>query len=162
MELTSDSSDRIPGTTQFELNKPELQLGSYGEAVVELQNLLTNLSLYTDKIDGIFAKMTQESVKKFQRQVFLQEDGIVTEKTWQALYKGGSVNLPELKQGCRGELVMKVQRILKSTQDYVGYVDGEFGPVTESALQSWQMRNNLPDTGIIDELTWRTLSQIPQ
>ncbi|TBR60862.1 peptidoglycan-binding protein [Westiellopsis prolifica IICB1] len=162
MELTSDSSDRIPGTTQFELNKPELQLGSYGEAVVELQNLLTNLSLYTDKIDGIFAKMTQESVKIFQRQVFLQEDGIVTEKTWQALYKGGPVNLPELKQGCRGELVMKVQRILKSTQDYVGYVDGEFGPVTESALQSWQMRNHLPDTGIIDELTWRTLSQIPQ
>ncbi len=162
MELISDSGDRIPGTTQSELNKSELKLGSYGEAVVELQNLLVNLGLYTDRIDGIFAKMTQESVKTFQRQVFLQEDGIVTEETWQALYKGGPVNLPQLKQGSRGELVMKVQRILKSTQDYVGYVDGEFGPVTESALQSWQMRNHLPDTGIIDELTWRTLSQIPQ
>ncbi|RDH51996.1 peptidoglycan-binding protein, partial [Mastigocladus laminosus WC112] len=33
---------------------------------------------------------------------------------------------------------------------------------TESAVQSWQVRNNLPDTGIIDEATWRTLSQIPQ
>lgn len=57
---------------------------------------------------------------------------------------------------------MRVQRVLKSTRDYVGYVDGEFGLVTESALQSWQMRNNLPDTGIIDEVTWLTLSQIPQ
>ncbi|BAZ65895.1 MAG: peptidoglycan-binding protein [Pelatocladus maniniholoensis HA4357-MV3] len=162
MEFISYTGDSIPITTQSELKKPELQLGSYGEAVVELQNLLIKSGLYTDKIDGIFAKMTQESVKAFQRQVFLQEDGIVTEETWQALYKGEPVNLPELKQGSQGELVMKVQRVLKSTQDYVGYVDGEFGPVTESALQSWQMRNNLPDTGIIDEVTWCTLSQIPQ
>ncbi len=162
MELISDSGDTIPVTTQSELNKSELQLGSYGEAVVELQNLLIKLGLYTDKPDGIFAKMTQESVKTFQRQVFQQEDGIVREETWQALYKCGPVNLPELKQGSQGELVMKVQRVLKSTQDYVGYVDGKFGPVTESALQSWQMRNDLPDTGIVDEVTWCTLSQIPQ
>ncbi|WP_235657136.1 peptidoglycan-binding domain-containing protein [Fischerella thermalis] len=79
-----------------------------------------------------------------------------------SIITGRPVNLPELKKGSRGELVKKVQRILKSTQDYIGYVDGEFGEITESAVQSWQVRNNLPDTGIIDEATWRTLSQIPQ
>ncbi|PMB12764.1 peptidoglycan-binding protein [Fischerella thermalis CCMEE 5328] len=162
MQLTSDSGNSIPNILQPKLNKPELQLGSNGAAVEELQKLLTNLNIYIGKIDGIFEENTQESVKQFQRRVFLPENGIVDDNTWQALYTGRPVNLPELKKGSRGELVKKVQRILKSTQDYIGYVDGEFGEITESAVQSWQVRNNLPDTGIIDEATWRTLSQIPQ
>ncbi|PMB48213.1 peptidoglycan-binding protein [Fischerella thermalis CCMEE 5205] len=162
MQLTSDSGNSIPKILQPKLNKPELKLGSDGAAVEELQQLLTNLSIYIGKIDGIFEENTQKSVKQFQRRVFLPENGIVDDNTWQALYTGGAVNLPELKKGSRGELVKKVQRILKSTQDYIGYVDGEFGAITESAVQSWQVRNNLPDTGIIDEATWRTLSQIPQ
>ncbi|PLZ97910.1 peptidoglycan-binding protein [Fischerella thermalis CCMEE 5268] len=162
MQLTSDSGNSIPKILQPKLNKPELKLGSNGAAVEELQQLLTNLSIYIGKIDGVFEENTQESVKQFQRRVFLPENGIVDDNTWQALYTGGAVNLPELKKGSRGELVKKVQRILKSTHDYIGYVDGEFGAITESAVQGWQVRNNLPDTGIIDEATWRTLSQIPQ
>lgn len=78
MQLTSDSGNSIPNILQPELNKPELQLGSNGAAVEELQKLLTNLNIYTGKIDGIFEENTQESVKQFQRRVFLPENGILT------------------------------------------------------------------------------------
>ncbi|PMB35786.1 peptidoglycan-binding protein, partial [Fischerella thermalis CCMEE 5208] len=54
MQLTSDSGNSIPNILQPKLNKPELQLGSNGAAVEELQKLLTNLNIYTGKIDGIF------------------------------------------------------------------------------------------------------------
>jgi peptidoglycan hydrolase-like protein with peptidoglycan-binding domain len=54
MQLTSDSGNIIPEIAQPKRNKPELQLGSNGEAVEELQQLLTNLGIYTEKIDGVF------------------------------------------------------------------------------------------------------------
>ncbi|WP_026734174.1 peptidoglycan-binding domain-containing protein [Fischerella sp. PCC 9605] len=162
MQSASDHSNTVPEMVQTDLNKPELRLGSSGEAVEELQQLLTKRGVYTGKIDGIFEKLTQECVKRYQRRVFLPDDGIVGYKTWLSLYTGRPVDLPELKKGSSGELVMKVQRVLKSTQDYIGYVDGEFGPITEAAVQTWQVRNNLPDTGIIDEITWHALSKIRQ
>lgn len=101
MEFISDSGDSIREVTKSDFNQPKLQLGSYGPAVLELQRLLTNLGIYNEKQDGIFAKITHESVKNFQRQVFQEEDGIVRDETWQALYKGGPVNLPKLKKAVR-------------------------------------------------------------
>jgi peptidoglycan hydrolase-like protein with peptidoglycan-binding domain len=68
--------------------------------------------------------------------------------------------MPELSQGCNGELVKKVQRILKSTCDYIGRIDGNFGSMTESALTSFQRRYEVPITGVVEESTWRALSKV--
>ncbi|MBF2006735.1 peptidoglycan-binding protein [Chlorogloeopsis fritschii PCC 9212] len=162
MQWTSDSSNTVPDIVQAQSNKPELRLGSNGEVVEELQKLLTRWGIYSGTIDGNFDKVTEASVKEYQRRVFLADDGVVAKQTWHALYMGMPVGLPELGKGCKGDLVMRLQRFLKSTQDYVGYVDGEFGELTESALQSWQRRHNLPNTGVVDESTWRALSRIPR
>lgn len=161
MTFTSDASDTIEQILQRQLNQPALQQGSNGKAVEELQNLLFAWGIYTGPVNGEFGYQIEQSVKIFQRRVFLQEDGIVAERTWRALYTGTPVDMPELSKGCNGELVKKVQRILKTTCDYVGRTDGEFGDLTESALTSWQRRCGLSVTGIVEETTWCALSKIP-
>ncbi len=56
-----------------------LKLGSKGEDVKKLQSYL---NLY---IDGVFGKLTEESVKKFQKDNGLVSDGIVGTSTWTKL-----------------------------------------------------------------------------
>lgn len=56
-----------------------LKLGSKGEDVKKLQSYL-NLC-----VDGIFGKMTEESVKQFQKENGMVSDGIVGAKTWDKL-----------------------------------------------------------------------------
>ena len=50
-----------------------------------LQNILQKLELYSSKIDGVFGKTTENSIKLFQNQNMLIQDGIVGPKTWNAL-----------------------------------------------------------------------------
>lgn len=160
MTSTSHASDTMEETLQIQLSQPVLQLGSNGKAVEELQKLLSDWGISTGPIDREFGYQTEQSVKYFQRRVFLQEDGIVAELTWRALYTGAPVDMPELSKGCKGELVKKVQRILKSTCDYIGRIDGNFGSMTESALTSFQRRYEVPITGVVEENTWRALSKV--
>ena len=58
-----------------------LTKGSRGEAVKKLQALLNIIQ------DGIFGIITEEAVKSFQKSNGLSPDGIVGEKTWNALYE---------------------------------------------------------------------------
>lgn len=63
---------------------PTLKMGSKGQAVKELQNLL-NKKGYTLKPDGDFGILTKASVMNFQRTQKLTDDGIVGPKTWSKL-----------------------------------------------------------------------------
>lgn len=56
-----------------------LRIGSTGQSVKELQNLLFLVE------DGRFGNLTDEAVKKFQADNNLKVDGIVGEKTWTKL-----------------------------------------------------------------------------
>ncbi|KAB8319732.1 peptidoglycan-binding protein [Tolypothrix campylonemoides VB511288] len=160
MTSTSHATDTMEETLQIQLSQPVLQLGSKGKAVEELQKLLSDWGISTGPIDGEFGYQTEQSVKNFQRRVFLEENGIVAERTWRVLYTGAPVDMPELSQGCQGELVKKVQRILKSTCDYIGRIDGNFGAMTESALTSFQRRYEVAITGVVEESTWRALIKV--
>lgn len=64
-----------------------LKMGSWNMDVRELQTLLASQGLYIGAIDGIFGKMTQDSVKKFQTLHGLVSDGIVGPKTNEKLNK---------------------------------------------------------------------------
>ncbi len=154
---TSDTQ----ANAQAQINKPLLQLGARGEAVRELQVLLTNLTVYIGTIDGIFGRDVKSAVIAYQHRVFLVEDGIVGPLTWQALYAGGPVNMPILQQGSKGKTVLTLQRLLNITKDYLGAIDGDFGSGTKAAVQAFQKRSGLATDGIVGDRTWNALSKIP-
>jgi hypothetical protein len=62
---------------------PELQLGSRGDDVRKLQELLF--------VDGVFGPVTAKAVKVFQWDEGLDADGIVGPETWQKLLHGKPV-----------------------------------------------------------------------
>ncbi|MEC4819153.1 MAG: peptidoglycan-binding protein [Scytonema sp. PMC 1069.18] len=162
MQSPSETTDAQEEIVQIQVSKPVLREGSKGRAVEELQNLLTHRGAYTGPINGVYEEQTEEGVKNFQKRVFLKPDGIVAKHTWTSLYSGAPVDMPELSRGSHGELVMTVQRVLKSTMDYVGIIDGDFGELTEASVTSLQRRNNLPVTGVVSEQTWLVLSKVPR
>ncbi len=159
--------------TANQLNKPVLKKGSTGEAVKELQTLLLNYGMYvylnksgaceypgTEVIDGVFGLKTENAVKLFQGKMFLLQDGIVGNQTWQALYKGAPVNLPVLKRGSTGALVKQMQERLAIGGYYVGAIDGIFGLQTETALRNLQQNTGLLVDGIVSDRTWFEISKI--
>lgn len=98
--------------------------------------------------------------KTFQQRVFSIEEQAVNGNTRQQVNNNEPPVMPELRKGSKGDIVMKAQRILKSTSDYIGYVDGDFGWVMEGAVQSFQRRSKVKVTGIIDSDTWEALKLI--
>ncbi|MEH2239514.1 peptidoglycan-binding domain-containing protein [Nostoc sp.] len=63
---------------------PTLYFGSSGVAVRVLQRLLV-ANGYAVRVDGIFGALTETAVKAFQNQRNLGVDGVVGQRTWQAL-----------------------------------------------------------------------------
>lgn len=148
-------------TTPAPIVKPLLQLGSQGEAVKELQTLLARWGTYIGAIDGLFSILVKNAVIAYQRKVFLVKDGIVGPLTWQALVMGEPVQMPILMQGSTGEDVLTLQRLLRTTGDYRGMIDGDFGLRTKAAVEVFQKRYGLLPNGIVRDRTWYFLSTIP-
>jgi peptidoglycan hydrolase-like protein with peptidoglycan-binding domain len=140
--------------------KPTLKKGDQGSEVAELQKLLKNLAVYRQDADGIFD--VEFGVKLYQFRVFLPQDGIVGQKTWQALYTGAPVDMPVLKLGSKGEAVKTLQQVLQQTQNYLGGVDGDFNAVTDAAVRSFQKSVGVLADGVVGPQTWNALSQIPR
>jgi peptidoglycan hydrolase-like protein with peptidoglycan-binding domain len=149
-------------STQAIANKPQLQLGSQGQAVLELEQLLTKLQVYRQPAKGFFNEAVEFSVKLFQYRVFLRSDGIVGPLTWQALYTEAPVNMPILRFGSSGTEVSTVQEVLKISQHYNGKIDGDFGTLTEKAVRAFQKSFGIKIDGIVRQETWTALSQIPR
>ncbi|BDA72229.1 Peptidoglycan-binding domain 1 protein [Rivularia sp. IAM M-261] len=152
-------------------NRPVLKKGDRGANVRELQTLLYDYGAFAlacifglpeALIDGDFGNDTEDTVKAFQRQVFLTVDGIVGNITWQALIRKAPINMPVLRRGSKGELVSRVQIRLIISGDYQGAIDGDFGIATEEAVKSLQRRNRSDVDGIIGNGTWLLLSQIKE
>jgi peptidoglycan hydrolase-like protein with peptidoglycan-binding domain len=73
---------------------PTLRQGDSGAAVSELQQLL-NAKGINITVDGVFGNATRAAVVQFQQQNGLVVDGIVGTQTWQALRRGGSIQLAD-------------------------------------------------------------------
>lgn len=62
-----------------------LKIGSRGQDVIYLQQVLTDKGYGVGNIDGIFGSKTLEAVKAYQVENNLAVDGIVGVKTWESL-----------------------------------------------------------------------------
>lgn len=56
-----------------------------------------------------------------------------------------------------GFAVLELQKLLVHWQVYSGELDCCFGSCVEQAVRRWQQRVFLPETGIVDCQTWKTL-----
>lgn len=68
------------------VSRPTLTLDSQGEAVAELQAVLTLLGFYAGPITSQYEATTQAAVKNFQTTVGLVADGVVGPATWSELF----------------------------------------------------------------------------
>jgi hypothetical protein len=74
-------------------NRSQIRYGSSGDDVKELQRLL-NSNGYNLDVDGQWGDLTEDAVRKYQKQSGLSVDGIVGTQTWGALYGGNKTTAP--------------------------------------------------------------------
>ncbi len=74
-----------PETSYTQIQETLSKRGSRGSEVREIQTKLKNWGYYTGNIDGIFGKMTEDAVRRFQRYNNLTVDGIAGPNTLRAM-----------------------------------------------------------------------------
>ncbi|MGW7380668.1 TIGR03767 family metallophosphoesterase [Streptomyces sp. NPDC054794] len=127
---------------------PQVQQGQSGEKVKTLQYLL-NARGAALTVDGAFGPATATALRSFQTRIALTADGIAAASTWQAL-------AVTVQQGSTGPAVAATQSQLK-THGAALTVDGVFGPLTASALRSFQTSRGLTTDGLVTPPTWQAL-----
>lgn len=147
-----------PTATSFVVpDWPLFRSGDHGPEVYAIQHLLRSHG-HNLTVDGIFGPATRQQVIAFQNAKNLSADGIVGPQTWAALIQGRTVD-----QGDTGQAVRALQRLLR---DKFGHnqvtVDGDFGPITESAVKDFQEKYDLAVDGIVGPQTWKALVAIAQ
>ncbi|SDP12842.1 Peptidoglycan-binding (PGRP) domain of peptidoglycan hydrolases-containing protein [Actinopolyspora xinjiangensis] len=122
---------------------PLLRSGDEDERVRVLQYLLNEHGA-TLTTDGIYGPATEGAVRDFQRSTGAIVDGLAGNQTWNQAVR-------ERTYGDSGPAVRAVQHRLGTT------VDGVFGPVTESAVRTFQSERGLRGNGVVDARTWDEL-----
>ena len=67
-------------------------------------------------------------------------------------------NKPTVKKGSKGEYVELLQELL-AVHGYILKADGDFGPVTDSAVRAFQRSRGLVVDGIVGPKTWEALTK---
>jgi zinc D-Ala-D-Ala carboxypeptidase len=129
---------------------PTVTQGAVGERVYAVQYLL-NAHGARLATDGHFGPLTAAAVRSFQSRSHLQADGQVGPQTWARL-------ILQVRQGNSGAAVAAVQHNLRYAYGYTSVgVDGQFGPVTNAAVRSFQGRFKIGVDGIVGTATWSAL-----
>jgi len=68
-----------------------------------------------------------------------------------------TVTLNQLQKGSNGAQVKAVQRMLYAMGYYKSSVDGDFGPLIDSAVKAYQKANGLTTDGVVGAKTWAKL-----
>ena len=165
-----------PTPTQQAIPTRTLRLGDTGDDVVLLQVRLMALGYLSGKADGVFGSATGAALAAFQLRNGLTADGIAGAKTYKKLFsdsalptQSATVTAPptskpypdrNLYNGCKGEDVKDVQQRLKDLGYLNDAVDGEYGPKTELAMRSFQVKNGLTVNGMGNEATYKVLFSV--
>ena len=154
-----------------------LRPGSRGQAVSDLQTQLKKLNYYHSTVDGSYGPLTTQAVRSFQKDHRLQVDGIAGPQTFNALKSAGNHSKSNakvkpqsnssksssivLRPGSRGQAVSDLQTQLKKLNYYHSTVDGKYGPLTTSAVRTFQINHNLQVDGIAGPQTLKALNNNP-
>ncbi|MDA2961240.1 MAG: peptidoglycan-binding protein [Actinomycetota bacterium] len=155
-----------------------LRPGALGESVAALQRRLLDLGVTVrGGADGIFGPATSSSVKAFQTDRGLEATGIVDDETAAALSRNSASEAATEDDhdhvadsdsatttqgfgvyGETSERVAALQRALMNVGITVrGGADGVFGSATSAAVMSFQRREALQVTGVVNSATGEAL-----
>ncbi len=183
------TTDNIDGVESSYGGVP-LSIGSSGEDVRTIQLQLNRIREDYPAIpeisnaNGVFGSDTDAAVRRFQSIFDLAVDGVVGKATWYRisylyvaitklaeLGSEGTTQVPQtppdetLRLGDRGDNVSLLQYLLQYISIFYDLVepvsiDGVFGQATENSVRSFQRAFAIPETGVVDEATWYTLSGV--
>jgi predicted chitinase/LysM repeat protein len=170
-EPTPSEPTAPTGAARFSVPQSDMQRGSQGEDVRQLQSALVNLGYMTqgqmDTGPGTFGPQTEASLKGFQADRGLDADGVYGPMTRGALTQAASAprfSVPQndLQRGSQGEEVRQLQSALVDlgymTQGQMDTGPGTFGPQTEASLKRFQADHGVPSTGYYGPLTREALT----
>ncbi len=132
-----------------------LTIGSRGDDVRAVQQILDDADYDPGPIDGVFGYLTQQAVEDFQFAQGLEPDGWVGPLTHAAL--ASVVEPPQdivLQRGDEGFRVKEWQAWLNVHGHRAGAADGVFGRKTARATKRAQAAAGLPTTGVVSSRTY--------
>jgi peptidoglycan hydrolase-like protein with peptidoglycan-binding domain len=139
-----------------------LRRGSRGAAVRKLQEDLKRLGLNSPVTD-FFGPETEQAVNRFKKNQGLPTNGIVDQKTQQAIQTALTGNCgrvgqyPWLRLGDQGACVKKLQQLLKYNEYYNRPLTDYFGKETQQAVIKFEQNNELQPNGVADPNVWKAL-----
>ena len=158
-----------------------LRSGDQGQQVRQIQYYLAVLAYFDDELplltlNGTFDAQTEVTVRAFQRQQGLAEDGIVGRDTWNAIitqYDATRNSIPAdagvsadeiypgavLTLGQTGREVEVLQQFLIRAAQNVPEIPliqptGVYDDATAVAIRAIQALEGIPQTGVTGALTW--------
>ncbi len=141
-----------------------LRLGHSGPHVRDLNQRLTTAGFGDLGDPDVFDERTEQALKAFQASRRLIEDGICGRQSWTALvdaaHRLGDRMLYLRSPMTRGDDVTELQQRLGSLGFDTGYVDGIFGPETESALRRFQHNQGVNPDGMVGAETVAALDRL--
>ncbi len=139
-----------------------LRRGLYGYDIRVLQQSLVDLGYDVGVIDGLFGPNTESAVLAFQSTFGITADGLVGRATKTALsgmrftdQTGGTLSV-----GSRGDDVRTLQHQLADRGFDPGPSDGIFGPLTLTAVISYQKYQKLWVDGLVGPRTKAALGMV--
>ena len=162
----------------FNCENTKLSQGSKGSQVTLLQTHLKSLGYYVTYnghrlvVDGSYGTYTAWAVKQFQKANGLTQDGYFGPQTCKVLNNkinkttvvtnATTFDCPNinLKMGSSGELVKKLQTLLKQLGYYSKEVDGSFGTYTDSAVKAFQRATQHSDDGVFGPKTCKSMNEL--
>ncbi|MBU7583473.1 MAG: peptidoglycan-binding protein [Nostoc sp. TH1S01] len=144
----------------------QLQVGSRGAAVAQLQQNLRDLGYFNGPKTGYFGSQTRQALIRFQQASRIPANGVFDIRTAQALQSDLNVGgeYPTLAEGSRGPAVTKLQQRLRDLGYFKMNPTGNFQSITKNAVIRFQRKAGLPATGVANSQTWDALynsAQVP-
>ncbi len=126
-----------------------LKKGDQHPIVSRLQERLMALGyMDNDEPTTYYGDATAESIRKFQRQMKVPQDGICGMETWDLLFSAEAPYYKVMK-GDQGDDIKAIQDRLYQLGYLLNRGDGDFGEATEAAVRKMQERNGIGIDGAV-------------
>ena len=147
--LSLDSEARSATTVRAQASDQEL--------IRDVQRQLKGLGFNPGAVDGNMGAQTVAALRAYQQAYRLPLTGQLDETTLRSILpERFEASLAPLDLSNR-EVLQQAQRQMKALGFDPGTMDGTFGPQTEAAVRAYQQAYRLPQTGRLDEVTFRSI-----